>query len=441
MHCAGHHRVLGIAALLVAVVGALQGAERWELSQAIQCAWTNNPNARLAELRVEAAREVLRQAEAAAWPTLEFQSSYTRTDNPVQVFGAVLNQGELALNSLDLNDPPVADNLNVRGVAMLPLYTGGRLAAAKEAAQAQSRATRAEQMAVQDLLAFEVARVFYSILKSRELVRAAESTVDAFAKNLDLSEKRFQAGTILRAEVLDLEVQLAQAREVLVKVRNALALYERSFRNLLGLESGEVTAAEPAPEAVLPENWDASGRAELRAARQRIQAAQAQVEAARSGYRPAVDAFASYDYDHGWEFNGSGKSWTAGAMLRWKLWDGQLTRSRVAEARAGLQSAEEQERKLRLEIDLDVERARLQLKEADERLAVTERAVAQAGESVELTRSRFEQGLVLATQLIDAETALTGARVRRAEAEADRRIAVAALRRALGVPQVKELQP
>jgi outer membrane protein TolC len=53
-----------------------------------------------------------------------------------------------------------------------------------------------------------------------------------------------------------------------------------------------------------------------------------------------------------------------------------------------------------------------------------------------LTRARFEQGLALATQLIDAETALTAVRARRAEAEADQRIAVAALRKALGLGQL-----
>jgi outer membrane protein TolC len=38
--------------------------------------------------------------------------------------------------------------------------------------------------------------------------------------------------------------------------------------------------------------------------------------------------------------------------------------------------------------------------------------------------------------LIDAEAALLAARVRRAEAEADRQIAIAALRKALGLPQL-----
>ena len=51
-------------------------------------------------------------------------------------------------------------------------------------------------------------------------------------------------------------------------------------------------------------------------------------------------------------------------------------------------------------------------------------------------QATFEQGMALSTQLIDSETALVAARVRRAEAEADRQIAVAALRKALALPQL-----
>ena len=69
-----------------------------------------------------------------------------------------------------------------------------------------------------------------------------------------------------------------------------------------------------------------------------------------------------------------------------------------------------------------------------QRLGVGEKSVAQADESLTLTRDRFAQGMALATQLIDAQTALTAARVRRADAQADVQIATAALRRALGLP-------
>ena len=101
-----------------------------------------------------------------------------------------------------------------------------------------------------------------------------------------------------------------------------------------------------------------------------------------------------------------------------------------------METAREQQRKVRLALDLEVEQARLDLQQATERLAVTEKVVSQAAESEALTRARFEQGLALSTQLFDAETALTGARVRRAEAEADQRIAVAAMRKALALPQL-----
>jgi outer membrane protein TolC len=219
-----------------------------------------------------------------------------------------------------------------------------------------------------------------------------------------------------------------------VRARNAQALAERALRNLLGLEQGEFTVADSAPSATVPESGDFSHRPELAASYQRQRAAEAEVRRAKGGYQPSVNAFGSLDYDYGWKFDGDGKSYAAGVLLQWDLWDGNRTRGKVEEARAHLETAREEERKLRLALDFEVEHARIGLREANERLAVTEKVIAQATESAFLTRARFEQGLAIATQLIDAETALTAARVRRAEAEADQRVAAAAVRKALGMP-------
>ena len=67
----------------------------------------------------------------------------------------------------------------------------------------------------------------------------------------------------------------------------------------------------------------------------------------------------------------------------------------MREANANAELAREEQRKLRLALDLEVEQARLDLKAANERLSVTDQAVAQATESVSLTRARFEQELAL----------------------------------------------
>lgn len=407
------------------------------MEHALQFALTNSPNARIAEHRIASAQAGLDRANAAFSPKLQFQSSYTRSDNPMLVFGSILNQRSYNDN-LNFNDVPDLDNANARGVLTMPLYAGGRNVAGRDAAKANSQAARLDAAAIRNSLTFEVARAFYTVQKTREFIQATAAGVRAFETNLALAERRFNAGMLLKSDVLDVEVRLAQAREEAVRARNANTLAIRALRNLLGIEDGEFEVSDaPARSETVPA--DSTGfrqRPELAASAHKVHAAEAEVRQASSGYLPRVSAFGSLDYDYGTITDGDGKSYTAGAMLQWDIWDGLDTRAKRQEARANLETAREQERQLRLALDLELEQARLALREATERLAVTEKSVAQAAESVDLTRARFEQGVALATQLIDAETALTSARVRRAEAVADKDIAIAALRRALGLSQL-----
>jgi outer membrane protein TolC len=432
-----------VALLVFILIGALRPAlaEPWTFERAVSYALTNSPDARLAAQRIRVARAGVDQANAAVWPTLQLQSSYTRTDNPMLVFGSILNQrafGTSPLGPIDFNDVPDLDNLNVRGVATVPLYAGGRIKAGRASAQAAAEAARAEAEAVRQTLAFEVARTFLSAVKAREFIRATEAAVQGFENSLAIARRRHQAGTLLKADLLDVEVRWAQAQEDTVRARNAHALSLRALKNLLGADDADFAIVEAVPDLPVPADLVAPRRPELEAIRHRERAAENAVRGARSGWLPTLSAFGSLDYDYGTRTEGEGGSYTAGALLQWNVFDGKLTRARVSEAQAQRDTVAEEERKLRLAIEFEIEQARLQLAEATERLAVTAKAIEQAAESVTLTRARFEQGLALATQVIDSETALTVARVRRAEAEADRRIAVAALRRALGLPPLEQ---
>jgi outer membrane protein TolC len=368
---------------------------------------------------------------------LQVEASYQRTDNPMMVFGLILNQRAFS-PALNFNDVPTVDNLNARATLTYPLYAGGAITAQRRAAKAGSAAAEADARAIRNTLAFEVARTFHNVLKTKAFIEAAEAAVRAFEANLKIAQQRREAGTLLKAEVLDVEVRLTQARENLVRAKNANALAKRALLNLMGLEQPDITLVPPAgaPEPP-PASTTPARRPELDAAARRAEAAAATVRAARSGWLPRLGLFGSLQTDHGFEMDGDGNSWSAGALAQWDLWDGRLTHAKVQEAKANLDTAREYERQLRLAVNLEAEQARLNLHEARQRLEVTARAVQQAEESAKLTRARFRQGLALATQLIDAETALTAARVRRAEAEADERIAVAALRKALGLPQIE----
>ena len=431
--------LLAFVAGLLACSLVTRAADVWTLERSLDYALAHNPDARIAQQRIAAAQAGLEQANSAFWPKLQVQSSYTRTDNPMLAFGSILNQRSYS-PSLNFNAVPDVDALNARGIVTVPIYAGGRNVAGRQASKANTEAAKQDSAAIRNALGFEVSRAFHTVLKTRQFIQAAEAAVNSFETNLVVAKKRLDGGTLLKSDVLDIEVRLAQAREDFVRARNANTLAERALRNLLSIEEGDFIVADTAPVVSAPHSGDFAQRPELAAGRERESAAQAQVRGSKSGYQPRISAFGSLDYDYGWVTGGDGKSYTAGVVAQWDLWDGFSTRSKVREAKANLESAREEQRKLRLALDFEVEQARLDLKAATERLAVTEKTIEQATESAKLTRGRFEQGLALSTQLIDSETALVAARVRRAEAESDQRIAVAALRKALALPQL-DAQP
>ncbi|HVR36710.1 MAG TPA: TolC family protein [Methylomirabilota bacterium] len=416
-------------------VGSLKAASPWTLEQSLEHALLHNPDALIARHRIASAQARLEQANSAFWPRVRLESGYTRTDNPMRVFGSILNQRAYR-SSLDFNDVPDVVALNLRGLVTVPLYNGGRDRAARRTARAEEEASRQDHEAIRNALGFEVSRAFHTVLKTRRFIEAVEAQVRAFEAHRDVARKRLDGGTLLKSDALDIEVRLAGAREDLVRARNARSLAERALRHLLGIEEGEFTVADRAPEARAPESGDFTQRPELAAAREHAIAAEAQVRGAKSGYVPRVSAFSSLDYDYGWVTRGDGTSYSVGILAQWDVWDGFSTRSRAREAEAHLHAAREEQRQLRLALDFEVEQARLDYNEASERLEVGDRTVEQAAESARLTGVRFEQGLALATDLIEAEAALVAARVRRAEAEIDQRIAIAAWRKALGWPQL-----
>ena len=154
---------------------------------------------------------------------------------------------------------------------------------------------------------------------------------------------------------------------------------------------------------------------------------------ARGGRRPNVNAFASYQYDHGWKLDRGADGWTAGVSVDVAVFDGGQTSGKIRQASAELVEVREMLRKVSLGIQLEAERARLAHEEATERLAVTAQSVAQAEESASLSRARFERESLLSADLIGAESRLLEARLRRTVAEADERIALVELRRSLGL--------
>ncbi len=414
----------------------------WTLPEAVRFAVANNPDARMAMSRIEAAQAAITAEKASFYPQLSLESGYSQTDNPMYSFGNILNQGAFS-PGINFNDPGRTDDLNVGVRLGYRLYNGGRDLAGLRAATAQESASRWDFGAVQAQLAFEVVRVFNQMVEAEDMIKAHQAALDAITASLAVARARFEEGVLLKADLLDLEVQEAKYQEDLIHARHALDLAQTGFRNLLGLQAGAVAieADSGRDQEVPAPTTDFEGRDEVKSADAMIRAAEAQVRQARAGYYPALDSYAGYTSEKGWETGGSGDSWQAGVKLSYNLFDGRRTSAEVARSTAMLAQAREQKRKALLAVGLEVQQAELALKEAEARLQVAEKSVGQAEESARINRARFQEGVVLASDLIAVETRLTDARVRRAVAESSRRVAVAALRRAEGLPQFPGSSP
>jgi outer membrane protein TolC len=421
----------------VSSVPAAHGADPWTLDRAVATAFAQSPDIKIARDRIEAAQAMIDQAGAASMPQVMLQGRYTDTNNPMMAFGSILNQRAFS-SGLDFNHPGQIDNLNTTGTVAYNLYSGGRVTAGRNAARAGSHAAEQDARVTQNQLGAEVVKAYLNIRKTREAVAAIEAGVKAYEASVAAANARYEAGQMLKADLLSLEVQLAQTRENLSSARHGAALAERAFLFVLGLDATadpvELAADDPSlSRLALPDTLNFSQRPELLGLQERIRAAESMVRAARGNRQPAVNAFASYQYDQGWKLDRHADSWLAGVSVDLNVFDGGQTSGKIRQSAAELAQVKEMLRKATLGISLEVEQARLAHDDARERLAVTAQAVAQAEESAALSRARFEKGALLTADLIGVESRLIEARMRRAVSAADERIALADLRRSLGL--------
>jgi outer membrane protein len=266
--------------------------------------------------------------------------------------------------------------------------------------------------------------------------QARQSALDSIDASLQVAKARYEAGDLLKTDLLNLEVHQFEAHENMIQTKHAVNLTKRSFLNLLGLEQGHVNIAPNcATEQLIPDDLTYQQRPELKKLTASIEAAEAHLRQAHGGYYPTADAFAGYQVDQGFKLDGSGNSWLAGIKINYNLFSGKQTEAQVAVAKAEFAEQKQHQRKLTLAINLEVEKAKLAIEQAQQRLQVTEKMVELAEENANLHRERFKEGLLLSSELIDVENRLTDAKVRRTHARAAKRIAIADLRRAVGLRQ------
>ena len=376
------------------------------------------------------------QTRAVALPKLSATGSFTHTDP-----GAIENFGTIP-------QPNESWNAGLRIVQTV--YEGGKLGAAIRAARlTKEQALLQYQTVVSDtLLATRVA--YYDTLLAAQQIPVNEASVNLLGKELDDQQRRYDAGTVPRFNVLRAEVSVANARPALIRSRNEYRIAKNNLSNLLGynlprdvwedipLQLTDALAAEPyqvdLPSAIAQA---LEKRTELGALRKARQLQDENIINARAGYQPTLQAFAGYGWrsvqftkpvilDH--QING----WQAGAQLSWDIFDGFLTKGKVMQARAQRERAGTELDDTSRQVELQVRTAYSTFIEAREVLDSQLKVQEQADEALRLARARADAGTGTQLDVLSAETQLTQSRTTQIVALHDYSVARAKLERAIG---------
>jgi len=432
--------LLGIALVLAMVLGLALSSQAVTLETCIKTALENNPGIQAGITRINEAKYMIQQAESAYYPRLYLSGAYSVTDNPPQAFMMSLNQKDLdmAQAGFDPNDPDRTDNVRLSLGLKYQIYDGGvrtiQVRMAKEGKQLRELGLRA----VQNELIHQVTRGYYGVLQAQSFVAVQEGSVKSLEESLRVATARFNAGSAVKTDVLNLEVKLAQAREDTIRVKNGVRLAIASLNTAIGSDlifSSGIPV--PAREAIMkkPDALDFSvleNRPELKATHSMSNIKEQSYEKISRENRPSMSAFGSYDFDSG-DFAEFENSYLMGVMAEWEFFDGYQRQNKARVARAEWQTAQNETLKARNELRLDLHQAYLKAMDAWERLEVSEKSIESAAEALRITSEMYKQGAAEITVLLTAQVGLTTQKTRSVAAYYDYLTALSNYDRARGL--------
>ncbi|MEA2563073.1 MAG: outer membrane protein [Acidobacteriota bacterium] len=420
-----------LALLLFPCTGMAQ--DKLSLSEAVDRALTRFPAVEAARARQEEAEQALGEARAGRRP-----------------------RGRVTGSAIQYQEPMVVTPIHGFGPGLFPefdetigqatltvsytLFDSGADAARIQTADAQTLAAGAALGSSEQALARRVAAAYLTVLGQRQVLDAYDLRMKALESELSRVQQRFEVGRAARVEILRAEAALASSEAERVRLSSAMDNAERELARLMDVPVEETRAGRlvpveladpqvPVREELVTEGIAASPA--VAQARAQVTAAEAQISLTRALARPEVRAVGNYNEWTSSQGNFTGE-WNAGFQLTVPLFDGGVTRSRIARAEAAHRGAQEQVRVAEVQVREEVDRAAAAVEEAEARIASLGKAVERFAEVVRVQKLLLDEGAGTQTDYLNAEADLLTARANLAEARHAATLAQVDLARAAG---------
>jgi outer membrane protein TolC len=429
-------------AILAAVLAAAPAASAEQqasmtLQQALATAKERAPDHAIAKQAEVGASLRTTSSKRARLPSLSVQSSVNLWNNKL-AFDLGVDPMTGMASSVTVRDQITSQSsLNL----VMPLSAQFVLTHYIDAAEANTAATKADsRTSTLDVLQ-RTAETYISLLAAQGEQEIAQAVVRQREAQLERSKVLQRGGVLQRVDVMRLEAAVAEAKRAEIAARTNAASVSDALAVTIGTPGRSINAVDNFPKQPNPPQTQVgslptkalANRPELVALRARVQAARANAKVERAPLYPTVNAIGTFQYNTGQGPFMPKSAFFAGLTLEWNLWDWGQNWNKVKAAEADARRAQLQSKQVADNISLET---RTRLREADasfESLKVAEVGSKAAEEAFRIQSVRFEEGATTTTELLEAETDVTRARLGLNQARYAYFISLTRLARAAGL--------
>ncbi len=413
-------RVAGVV-LLVAALGWLisattafaqsGGAVTLTFNQALERALSNNQGLKVAAERVVETQARVQESKTNFLPQVNLGYNFT----PAQRFPVIKIPAGVFGPEEQTFQAGFAQKNVVQLFVNQPIYTGGRLNNAYGITASSLDASKLELERTRQDIEYRVVETFYAALMNERGVAVADEQIRLTERQLTLAKVRFESGTVARLDVLQAEVELANAKARRIQAKAQVDTAMQALRGVLSLpQTQSLTLEGSLDEPVVGHareelDRELPKRPDLQAFSTRRQTAEYASNLADSEWKPNL-AFAGnmqYQQDNlGSLLARDNQSYAFGIQLQVPLFSAPGAAARRGIAQSQMRQAEHGLRHATDNARLELESAWTSLESSAEVVTTQEKALELARESVSIAQVSYENGVITSAELNDAQVRL-----------------------------------
>lgn len=416
--------VLGFATLVAQAQG------RWTLNQCLDYAESHNIQVQKNRVSELTSKESLEQAKAALFPSLSFSMSQSLGYRPFQEASVMVQNGMATTTN-----NKVTENGSYGLNANWTVWDGGINRKNIEAQRVQSKL--AEVQTEQSALSVkeQIVQLYVQILYTIEAKTVNEKLAETAQQQLARGQERYNVGDLAKADLAQLEAQLASAQYDVVNAQTQIDGYKRQLKSLLQLainepfdvaeeELSDERAMAPVPDKLEVYSAALNHRPEIRAAQLEADAANLQLDIARRGYFPTIGINAGIGDSH---YSAASESigeqmkrnlnGSIGLSLSVPIFDNRRNKTNVEKAKLQKVTATLDLLDQQTTLGSNIENLWLQATSAQQRFNSAQAAVKSQETNYELINEQFKAGLKNIVDLLQARDNLLQAQQNRLQSK------------------------